>query len=224
MKRLLLSLAAVTALLGSTLAGTALAQDIPSQNARGAAPAFKAQRDRNDPSGQDRRQGGDGQGWGSDRGQGWGSDRGQGWGSDRGRFDRMNLEGRWVADNHSANMEGRRGGRGVRGGMRAMLLPNFIFIDQKPNMLRVSDQDNHPLQTIMLGDKFDLRYGGDRPDYFIGRWDGSTLVVQHPMPKGAAITQSFELQNHGRSLVVTTTRREGFGSRTTEITTTYRRA
>jgi hypothetical protein len=219
MKRLLQSLAAVTMLLGTTLAGTALAQDLPSN--------------RDNASSQDRRQG-DNQGWGSDRGQGngsdrgqgwgsdrggWGSDRGQGYGSDRGRFNRMSMEGRWVADNRSGDA---RGGRGERG-MREMLLPDLIFIDQRPSMLRITDQRNQPLQTIMLGGKFDSRYGNDRPDYLVGRWNGSMLVVERSTPRGATITQTFALQDRGHTLVVRT-RREGFGRRSFEITTTYRRA
>jgi hypothetical protein len=189
MKRLLLSLAAAVALLGPSLTGTALAQDIGLQGDR----------------------------------PGWNSDRGRGFGSDHGRFDKMDLEGRWVLDNQDSEM---RFGRGGRGAMRETLLPNMILIDQKPNMLRIADQGSHLLQTIMLGDKFDLRYGGDRPSYFIGRWSGSTLVVQHSMPKGVTVTQTFALRNHGQSLVVRTvrTRREFLGPKTTEFTTTYRRA
>jgi hypothetical protein len=197
MKRMLLSLAAVAALLGTAPAGTALAQDIQQQ----------AQRNWNGPSEQDRHQ--DGRGHGS----------GHGSGSDRGRYDTMNLEGRWVADDHSGEMRGGRGGRGLRD----MLLPDLILIDQRPSMVRITDQRNHPLQTVMLGGKFGSRYGADRPDYLPGRWNGSTLVVERSTPRGATITQTFALQNRGHVLVVRT-RREGFGPRTVDITTTYRRA
>jgi len=177
MKRLVLSLAAAAALLGPTLAGTALAQDF-SQHRQG---------------------------------------DGRGWGSDRGRFDRTNLDGRWVADDHAG---GARGGRGM---VRQMLLPDQIRIDQKPSMLRITDERNQTLQTIMLGGKFDSRYGQDRPDYLVGRWNGSMLVVERSTPRGATITQTFALEDRGHSLVVRT-KREGSGPRTFEITTTYHRA
>lgn len=186
MKRLVLSLATAAALLGPTLAGTALAQDFPSQAAPNRNPAFHAQNH-------------------------------EGW--NRGRFGRKDLDGRWVADNHGGDA---RGGRGM---MWQMLLPDLIFIDQRPSMLRITDQRNQPLQTIMLGGKFDSRhgYGNDRPDYLFGRWEGSMLVVERPTPRGGTITQTFSLENRGHTLVVTT-KREGQGPRTFEITTTYRRA
>jgi len=190
MKRLVLSLTAAAALLGPTLAGTALAQDFQSQASRNANPAFFAQRHQGD---------------------------GRGWGGDRGRFDKTNLDGRWVADNHSGDA---RGGRGM---MRQMLLPDLITIDQRPSMLRITDPRNSPLQTILLGGKFDSRYGDGRPDYLLGRWNGSMLVVERTTPRGGTITQTFALENRGHRLVVRT-KREGQGPRTFEITTTYHRA
>ena len=256
MKRFTPSLVAAAALLGLTLAGTALGQDQNAQGAVAAPQAFNAQQGWGDQGRQDRyreddqsqyrgdqqnqNRGGDpardrdGNGWGSDRGNGWGN--GNGWGSDRGRFSRMNLEGRWVADDHAANFRGDRGdfwgNRGDfrsdrgdfrgRGPMRDMLLPDFIRIDQRPSMIRIADARNHPLQLIMLGGKFDSR-SGDRPDYVLGRWRGSALVVERTMPRGATITQTFTLENRGRTLVVRM-RREGFGPRTMEITNTFHRA
>ncbi len=202
MKRLAASLVAAAALLGS-LAGTALAQGTNSQNAFGAGPGMNAQYDRNhqnDP----------------------GDHSGQGWGSDRGRFDRADLGGRWAADNGSADSRGNRGDFRGRGPMREMMLPDFIRIDQRPSMIRIADARNRPLKTIMLGGKFDSR-GGDSPDYVLGRWHGSTLVVESTGPRGGTITQSFALQDRGRTLVVRT-RREGFGPRTMEMTSTYHRA
>jgi hypothetical protein len=196
MKRLAASLVAA-ALLGSTLAGSALGQNINVPSAAGAPQIFNAQ-----------------QGWGDHQG----NQGNQGFGSDRGRFARMNLDGRWMADDHNGNF----GGNG-RGTMRDLQLPDLINIDQRPSMVRITDRRNRSLQVIMLGGKFGSRHGGDRPDYVSGLWSGSTLVVQHTGPRGAAITQTFALQNRGRTLVVKT-RREGFGPRSVEITSTYHRA
>jgi len=203
MKRLTASLVAAAAVLGSTLAGTALGQETNAQGALEAPQMFNAQ-------------------------QGWG-DQGYGWGSDRGRFARTNLEGRWVADDRAADFRSDRGDsrsyrgdfRG-RGPMRDVLLPDLIRIDQRPNMVRIADSRNRSLRLIMLGGKFDSRTG-DRPDYLLGRWRGSMLIVNRAMPRGTTITQTFALENRGRTLVVKT-RREGFGPRTVEITSTYHRA
>ena len=90
-------------------------------------------------------------------------------------------------------------------------------------MVRIADSRNKALQLIMLGGKFDSRYRGDKLDYVSGRWRGSTLVVERSTQRGATVTQTFALENRGRTLVVRT-RREGFGPRTMEITSTYRRA
>jgi hypothetical protein len=195
MKRMNLVLAAVAALLGTTLAGSASAQDVNAFQSAGSPSVFQAQQyGRGGDVGRDH----DNQGWGS-----------------QGRFRATTLDGRWMSDGNSNN-----GGRGM---MRGLQLPDLINIDQKPSMVKISDRRNRSLQVIMLGGKFDSRHGGDRPDYVLGRWNGSTLVVQHTGPRGAAITQTFALQNRGRTLVVKT-RREGFGPRTVEITNTYHRA
>ncbi|HXF59104.1 MAG TPA: hypothetical protein VN539_04705 [Candidatus Saccharimonadales bacterium] len=198
MKRMNLVLAAVAALLGTALAGSASAQDVNAFQSAGSPSVFSAQQ--------------------YGRGGDYGRDHdNQGWG-DHGRFRAGTLDGRWMADDRNANF----GGNG-RGMMRDLQLPDLINIDQKPNMVKIMDRRNRSLQVIMLGGKFDSRHGGDRPDYATGRWNGSTLVVQHTGPRGAAITQTFALQNRGRTLVVKT-RREGFGPRTIEVTNTYHRA
>jgi len=220
MKRFAASLVAAAALLGSTLAGTALGQDTNEQGAFRAPKTFDAQQGWNDQSNQGRY-----------RGQNSGQDRnGSTWGSNRGRFDSSALQGRWVADNRAADFRSNRGDFRGHGPMRGILLPDFIRIDQKPSMVRIADSRNNALQLIMLGgkfdsrngDKFDSRYGG-QSDYVLGRWHGSTLVVERSTQRGATITQTFALEDRGRTLVVRT-RREGFGPRTMEITSTYRRA
>ncbi|HKW50150.1 MAG TPA: hypothetical protein VJQ53_00290 [Candidatus Eisenbacteria bacterium] len=235
MKRLAASLVAAAALLGSALAGTALAQDTNAQGASVAPKTFDAQQGWSDQSdngwsnqnqwdgdrsGQDRYRGDD-SGWDRNAQDQNGWDRnGSNWGSSRGRF--AMLEGRWVMDDRSGDFRYDRADFRGRGPMRQILLPDRIQIDQRPSMVRIADSRNHPLQLIMLGGKFDSRRG-DRPDYVSGRWRGSTLVVERSTQRGATITQTFALENRGRTLVVRT-RREGFGPRTMEITSTYRRA
>lgn len=206
MKRLAASLVAAAALLGSTLAGSALGQDTNAQGALGA-QAFNAQQGWSDQSDQDRYRG---------------EESAPNWGSNRGRFDKNILEGRWVTDDRAADYRSDRGVFRGRGPMREILLPDFIRIDQKPSLVRIADKKNNALQLIMLGGKFNNRQSKNA-DYLLGRWHGSTLVVERSMPRGATITQTFALENRGRTLVVRTSR-EGHGSRTMEITSTYHRA
>src|SRR6266853_6418433 len=141
MKRFAASLVAAAALLGSTLAGTALGQDTNEQGAFRAPKTFDAQQGWNDQSNQGRY-----------RGQNSGQDRnGSTWGSNRGRFDSSALQGRWVADNRAADFRSNRGDFRGHGPMRGILLPDFIRIDQKPSMVRIADSRNNALQLIMLG-------------------------------------------------------------------------
>ena len=237
MKRLAASLVAAAALLGSTLAGTALGQDTDAQGALNAPQAFNAQKGWDDQSDQARYRGED-SGW-DQNGSSRGSDRNDSnWGSNRGRFDKAILEGRWVTDDRAFDNRSDRGAFRGRGPMRETLLPDFIRIDQKPSMVRIADSKNHALQLIMVGGKFDSRYGdksdsrngseadyrhGGKADYLSGRWRGSTLIVERSTRRGGTITQTFALENRGRTLVVRT-RHEGYGPRTMEITSTYRRA
>jgi hypothetical protein len=215
MKRIAAFLVAVAALLGSSLAGTALGQDTNPEGVLAAPQAFNAQQGWNDGPDQDRNDQAryrDDSDW--DR-------NGSNWGSARGRFNI--LDGRWVADNRAADYRSDRGAFRGRGPMSQMLLPSVIRIDQKPSVVRIADSKNHALQLIMLGDKFSSRYRG-KPDYLVGYWQGRTLVVERTMPRGATITQTFALQNRGRTLVVRT-RHEGFGWRgASEVTNTYYRA
>jgi hypothetical protein len=89
-------------------------------------------------------------------------------------------------------------------------------------MVRISDRRNRMLEEIVVGGRFDPR--ADRQGTLVGRWRGPTLIVEHSGPRGALITQTFALEDRGRTLVVRT-RREGSGRRgTMESSTVYRRA
>jgi hypothetical protein len=217
MKRFAASLVLAAALLGSTLAGTALGQDSDSpqileedsNSSRIFDEDFNTPQNFASPQARDS--------WGNrDR-------NGYSWG--QGRFNRANLEGRWVADDRSANHRSDRGDFRYGRGLRGTLLPDFIRIDQRPTRVRIADVRNRPLQRIMIGGKFDSRYGNRAAfgsDYLSGRWRGHTLVVEHMGRRGATITQTFTLDNRGRSLVVRTFR-EGRGPRM-QSTTVYHRA
>ncbi len=224
MKRMNLVLAMVAALIGTALAGTALAQDEGNafQTTENPSVLNAQQYGRGGDSGQNHDNGwgnNNRQGWGDSgrsRDNGWGNDNRQGWG-DRGRFQGQSLDGRWVIDDRDAAFH--QNGFGGRGMMRELMLPGRISIDQSPSLVRILDRRNRQLQLITLGGKFGNSRGGD---YVAGRFHGNTLVVEHDGAR-ATITQTFALQNGGRTLVVTT-RREGFGPRTVEFVSTYHRA
>jgi hypothetical protein len=218
MKRFVAGLALAAALLGSSFAGTALAQESNPPMQYDSRGDQNAPRDHNAPQNP-------GDSWRQDAYQNpnTGDNSRNSWGRRRDRSANATFEGRWVADNRSTNYRPDRS-RG-RGGMGA-LLPEFIRIDQRPSMVRISDRRNQTLEEIMVGSRFDPRNGSnsDRQGYLIGRWRGSTLVVESTGPRGAAMTQSFALEDRGRTLVVRT-RREGRGPRgTMEFSTVYRRA
>lgn len=209
MKRLAAGLSLAAALLASTYAGVAMAQNYGTQ--------------RDNTSQRDNASQGD---YGTSR------DRGS-WGRDRNRFQGVNLDGRWVAEGREADFSPDRGDfRG--GGMRGMLLPGVISIDQRPSMVRVSDARHRTLQDILIDQRFDPRdqgrfdprsdQGRFDPQNLSGHWRGSTLVVESTGPRGATITQTFALENRGRTLVVRT-KREGWNSaRAVEFTKVYHRA
>jgi hypothetical protein len=200
MKRITTGLTLATALLGFTLAGTALGQNSNTLDGYDAPPQAKSF------------------GGYQNNGGPWG-----GHGQGHGRFNRATFDGRWVADNRSADTRyGGFGGNGGFGGIRDMLLPGLIEIDQHPRMLKIEDARNHVLQQIMIGGRFNPRGGSD---LLVGHWDGPmTLVVERMGPRGAKLTQTFSLENRGRSLVVRTSR-EGRGPRgTVQFTTVYHRA
>ena len=204
MKRLAAGLSLAAALMAFT--GVAMAQDYGTQRDRGSQRDYDSQRD-----------------YGSqgDNGNGW--DRGS-WGRDRGRFQRVNLEGRWVAEGRDADFRPGRGDFGG-GGMRAMLLPGFIRIDQMPRMVRVTDARHRLIQEILIDRRFDPRdQGAFDSRNLSGHWRGSTLVVESTGPRGATITQTFALENRGRTLVVHTKREGWNAARTFEFTKVYHRA
>ena len=130
MKRFAAPLAIAAALLGWTLAGTAFGQDsnVPNDADSPQAQTFHSPQNQGDawsqdPYGQDGqdqnrqdRYRGDGS-WngGNQSGSGWGQS-GSGWGFGHGRFNRANLEGRWVADDRSADYRSNRGDLGGAAG------------------------------------------------------------------------------------------------------------
>ena len=144
----------------------------------------------------------------------------QGWGRNRGN--RTAFEGQWIADDRAADSRSdRRDFRG--GGMGSAQLPNFIRIDQRPGVFRITDRRNRVLQQITIGGRFDPRNNGN-DENLVGRLRGQTLVVERAGFRGATITQTFSLENRGRTLVVRTRRDPVGRGPTTEVSTTYRRA
>ena len=202
-RRIAVGLALALALLGSAVAGTAMAQT-PDPRPDAAAESWRTD-DRDDGAGN----------W-NQQNNGW--DQRNGWG----RRARADFQGRWVSVGRSIDSRPEqrdfRGRRALHGGF----LPGYLRITQRSDMLRIADYDNRPLQQIIIASRY--RSHDDGRGYLIGRWRGSKLEVERDGPRGSAIIQTFSLENRGRTLVIRT-RREGGSSRpVAEFTSIYRRA
>jgi hypothetical protein len=216
-RRIAVGLALALALLGSTVAGTAVAQGPdPRQNATD--ESWRADHQGDAAGSWDKRDGYDA--W--DQRNGW--DQGNGWGQRNGwgRKALADFQGRWISVGRAADSRpGPRDFRG-RGPWQGGFLPGYLQISQRPGMLRIADYDNRTLQQIIIANRY--RSPDDGRGYLIGRWRGSKLEVERDGPRGSTIIQTFSLENRGRTLVVQT-RQEGGRSRWVgEFTNTYRRA
>jgi hypothetical protein len=220
-RRIAVGLALALALLGSTVAGTAMAQapdprpDAASDPRQNATDESWRADDQGDAAG--RRDNGRDQDYDTrDQRNNW--DRGNGWG----QRTVADFQGRWVSVGRPVDSRPEpRDFRG-RGPSQQGFLPGYLRISQRPGMLRIADYDNRTLQQIIIANKYRSRDNGG--GYLIGRWRGSKLEVERDGPRGSTIIQTFSVENRGRTLVVRT-RQEGGRSRWVgEFTSTYRRA
>ena len=222
-RRIAVGLALAVALLGSAVAGTAMAQapdprpDAASARQNATDESWRAD-DQGDAAGSwDKRDNGRDQGYDArDQRNNW--DRGNGWGQ-RAVAD---FQGRWVSVGRPVDSRPEpRDFRG-RGPSQGGFLPGYLRISQRPGMLRIADYDNRTLQQIIIANRYRSRDDGGGT--LVGRWRGSKLEVERDGPRGSTIIQTFSLENRGRTLVVHT-RREGGRSRpVAELTSIYRRA
>jgi hypothetical protein len=220
-RRIAVGLALALALLGSTVAGTAMAQapdprpDAASDPRQNATDESWRADDQGDAGG--RRDNGRDQGYDT-RDQRNNRDRGNGWGQKA----VADFQGRWVSVGRPVDSRPEpRDFRG-RGPSQGGFLPGYLRISQRPGMLRIADYDNRPLQQIIIANRYRSRDDGG--GYLIGTWRGSKLEVERDGPRGSTIIQTFSLENRGRTLVIHT-RREGGRSRpVAELTSIYRRA
>ena len=223
-RRIAVGLALAMALLGSTAAGTVMAQtpdprrDPASEPRQNATDESWRADDQGDVAGSwDRRDNHSDQGYDT-RDQRNNGDRRNGWGQ-RAVAD---FQGRWVSVGRAVDSRPEpRDFRG-RGRSREGFLPGYLQISQRPGMLRIADYDNRTLQQIIIANRYRSR--DDGRGYLIGRWHGSKLEVERDGPRGSTIIQTFSLDNRGRTLVIHTRREGGWSRPVAEFTSIYRRA
>jgi hypothetical protein len=134
------------------------------------------------------------------------------------RFHRDMFEGRWVAqDRFDTNARGNFGGGG-----RAVMLPDFLNIDQSRRMISIADRRNHLLQLIAIDNGFHGRQSG--ATVLQGNLNGNRLVANGAGPRGQQMKQVMILQNHGNTLVVRTQVQRGNRGRIVEMEKVYQRA
>lgn len=139
--------------------------------------------------------------------------------SNRGWFARTNLEGRW-REQGTYGREGLDFGSNDAYGPRRML-PSFLQIDQSRRQVRIADFRGRTLQTIQIGGRG--RWFEDS-DILTGQWHGGGLEVQRTTPQGARMTQTFSVQDRGRTLVIHTLIDNGRNGRDLEFDRVYQRA
>ena len=98
--------------------------------------------------------------------------------------------------------EGMGGPEGGRGGMRRMLPPTMRITSSETG-ISVSDSSGTIVQVITLG-TVAREDGQKQPPEFGGVMKSGKLVVTHEGPRGA-VTESFDLDEGGKRLVVETT-------------------
>jgi len=130
----------------------------------------------------------------------------------RGSFARTNLEGRWREQGAYGRDQAFGPGR---------LLPSVLQIDQSRGQVRIADFRGNTLQTILVGGR--QRWAEDS-DIVTGQWRGKTLEVQRTTPRGAHMTQTFSVQDRGRTLVIHTRIENGRVGRNMEFDRFYHRA
>jgi hypothetical protein len=140
----------------------------------------------------------------------------------------LDLSGQWRLDPSKSDMPGRafgggwtRGPRmGGRGGQR-LRLPDEIRIEQSEGFVTLEDSSGTAIREIATrgGSADSTSLPPDVPR-LLGQWKGDRLEVKHEDARGGTITETFSLDDKGRSLVLKT---KIEGRRTFEIKRVYRR-
>ncbi|MGH3054360.1 MAG: hypothetical protein ACRDL7_05220 [Gaiellaceae bacterium] len=137
--------------------------------------------------------GGGGGGWGGHHGGGSGGGYGGGGG------------GGW-GGHHGGGEPGGASGGGAPGGAerpRPILLPDLFHITQSDNDVSFEDSSGTVMQEIAtVSAEHDTLLHAPSAQVVYGQWKGSKLEVERQSPRGAQVTQTFELGNHGDTLVI----------------------
>jgi hypothetical protein len=211
-RRNVVRLALAAALFGAAIPGAALAQDQGKWWTPRSDDEQQQQSDRWTPP-DDPRQSGR---WG-DRG----GDRNQD------RFHRDLFEGRWVAQDRFDTDD--RGG-GFLGGLFGFhrnsiaRLPNVLTIDQRWDMVRVTDGRNRLFQVISIdGDDDSPRFDRNRATFLEGDLNGNRIVATGTDERGRQMRQVMVVRDGGNTLVVRMQVRRDSG-RMTQVEKVYQRA
>jgi hypothetical protein len=97
--------------------------------------------------------------------------------------------------------EGRPGGEG--GGMRRMRLPDLFHVKQESSSLLIADSTGQAVEQIVTSSAAKPAPSGEVARE-IGHWRGDRLEVEREGPRGGMISESFQLTEGGRVLVIRT--------------------
>ena len=100
---------------------------------------------------------------------------------------------------------GAEGGGSPGGGERPrpVLLPDLVHITQSENDVSFEDSTGTVMQEITtVSADHDTLLHAPSAQVIYGRWKGSKLEVERQGARGGHVTQTFELQNHGETLLI----------------------
>lgn len=84
-----------------------------------------------------------------------------------------------------------------------ILLPDLFHVTQSTNDVSFEDSSGVVMQEIAtVSAEHDTLLHAPSAQVVYGQWKGSKLEVQRVSPRGAQVTQTFELENHGETLVI----------------------
>jgi hypothetical protein len=126
--------------------------------------------------------------------------------------------GGWGGGSHGGHGGGGWGGGGGAGGgegggespgggggerPRPVLLPDLVHITQTDNDVSFEDSTGTVMQEIAtVSADHDTLLHAPSAQVIYGQWKGSKLEVERQGPRGGHVTQTFELQNHGDTLLI----------------------
>ncbi len=92
------------------------------------------------------------------------------------------------------------------GALRSMRLPTLMRIEETDGAVRFTDTTGTVVREIdVSGAPADTAAAGGAWLRLVGHWKGSRLEIERASPSGAKVTETYELKDNGRTLLVHTT-------------------